>query len=189
MDQGSPSSIGSIQSAHRLCHDLGRPFRQDPPRSRYQRGWGSACSEPKPISTAWPLTVQDLYNHQNDFIRPDWRSFTAVSWPIYSERRHNRQHIGENFYTVQAASDTNTRIFNLYLNLDGSANKRSYIAITEATTDTCTTSSLLKSHQSRHSTISKRRHRLTHASDSEHLNIFQSARWLNVDLWVHIERL
>lgn len=60
MDQGSPTSPGSLQSAHRLWNALGRPLKPNPPSTQYRRGWGSACADPKPIIATWTITFQDL---------------------------------------------------------------------------------------------------------------------------------
>lgn len=60
LDDGNPTSTGSIASASRLCDLVGISISLDPPRNIYRRGWGCEGLEPTTVICSWTLTLQDL---------------------------------------------------------------------------------------------------------------------------------
>lgn len=55
LDEGIPTSTGSMTAAFKLCQKLGTRLKVEAAKRTYERGWGSGCHEAKQVVATWTL--------------------------------------------------------------------------------------------------------------------------------------
>lgn len=62
LDEGSPTSTGSITSAMKLAEGMGAKLEIDAPTRIYKRGWGTGFHDAEEIFASWTLVCQKVDN-------------------------------------------------------------------------------------------------------------------------------
>lgn len=168
LDDGSPTSIGGMSSAIKLCEALGIPFKIRRPDKYYERGWGFQCQNSSVIACSWSITLQDISGRPTtfdfDLFRDESQLIIGLDLKAYS----NTENMGmERLFKFKRPTDSEVRTFRTYMSGTSELNNRLRVELCPALDiSTDQTVGVLVANV-RASTLVKRFHRLTHATPEE----------------------
>lgn len=180
MDDGNPTSTGSIGAALRLCDILGICLQLDPPEFYYSRGWGCQGLGASPVICCWTIAVQDINGRVTyitfdlfdddspliiglDLIRYGISDFVSVQLTL----------------TFKRPTDDHMRCLPIYITSPNSVQARAHV---ELLFNTSCTLMATGSNFSRPLALAKRLHRFIHAPAHELTRLIRRAGHENPDL-------
>lgn len=190
LDEGSPTSTGSVKAASTLCDAIGIPLTLDPPRDVYQRGWGPTASNAVLITSSWTLTIQDMHDKAVSLTF----DLSEDDSPLVIGLDAKRHSITDNLSTparliLNRPKDKGPRSLPCYFDNSDRLRQRLRALVVPSVPIISALAATAAWPNLRISTLAKRLHRLTHAPPGEIVALCKKGGILTPDLSKRIYEL
>ena len=179
LDEGAPTSTGSVQAAQRLCQIMGISLVLDSPSEVYLHGWGQKCLDAKLIRHSWTLTIPDRYgiplSLTFDLTEGDDPLVVGLDVKEYADTINRGR---ERVLITERPDDKGPRTMPTYIGFDGDDKRLRLLIAPHRAILRISRSMMQKSignQQRAAQTLVRRVHRYTHAPVDDMIRIFDDA--------------
>lgn len=190
LDEGSPTSTGSIHAAILLCNVLALKFNPEQPRNHYSRGWGCDAVQARPILYTWTLSIQDLHNRTIHLSFDLCDDYSPLIIGLDVQRYSKRSFLSRNqTITIQRPENKFPKCLPIYLHSEDPLRLRAHVVIIGLKPYSCTLLVSNRAPSLRTSTLAKRLHRYTHAGTKDMVEMLRHTDCPRSELIVLCKRI